>query len=422
LALCCIIAAFVAVNGQTAGDYSFNEITAAELQMLLSDVAKSNPTKIEALRGDEEMRKEQVKSLRQLLAYASQAHKDGLTKDPIHRQELDNIRSEVTAVNYDIEINKNRKPLPPFGFITDAQVAAFWTAAGTVKTRQEEFEKFLHAKLALLKAGNSQMGNREITEEEKAQAKEFFAKVAIYDSEYRAKRNTFSKEFIDKVELQIKLQQAQFLARIYSQKAAAKTAVSDAEVDSYIAAHPEFDQSKKKAKAEQILSRAKAGEDFAKLANEFSEDPGNQGPNGLKLGGVYRDVPKGKMVPQFESVVLSLQPGQIGPSLVETDFGYHVIKLERKNSTGDLYDARHILISTDVTDPADPDAGGKPIKTFVRTKLETEKEDRLIERIVAENNIQIPDDFTLPEIKNTTTVRKPAAKRTKRKPVVKKRS
>ncbi len=424
LILGCVLAAVVTINGQTSGDYSFNSITAAEMQLLLLDVAKSNPPILEKLKQDPEMRREQVRSLKQLFAFASQAHKDGLTKDPIHRQELENIRAEVTAVNYDREVNKNRKPMPPFGFITDAQVAAFWAAAATATAREAEFDKFLNAKLDLLKAGNPKVGDREISGDEKAAAKEFFAKVAIYDSEYRAKRSTLAKEFHDKVDLQVKLQQAQYLARVYSTNASAKTVVTDSEVNLYIAAHPEFDQSKKKAKAEQILGRAKAGEDFGRLANEFSEDPGNQGPNYLRLGGIYRDIPKGKMVPQFELAAISLRPGQVYPSVVETDFGYHVIKLEKKNSAGDLYDARHILISTDITDPADPDAGGKPVKAFIRAKLETEKEERLIERLIAENNIQIPDDFVVPEVKSTTAVRKPAAKRTtsKRKPVVKKRS
>jgi parvulin-like peptidyl-prolyl isomerase len=393
------------------------------MQLLLMDVAKSNPAKIEELRNDKELRKEQVKSLRQLLAFASQAHRDGLTKDPIHDRELENIRSEVTAVNYDREINKSQKSLPPFGLITDPQVVAFWAAAATSKSREEEFDKFLNAKLELLKAGNPQVSDRVISDDEKDQAKDFFAKIKIYEAEYRAKRNSLAKEFNDKVDLQVKLQQAQYLARAYSEKAAAKSAVTDSEVAAYIAVHPEFDQSKKKAKAEHILARAKAGEDFAKLANEFSEDPGNQGPNGLKLGGIYRDVPKGKMVPQFESAALALQPGQINSGLVETDFGYHVIKLEKKNAAGDLYDARHILISTEITDPADPDTGGKPLKTFVRTKLETEKEERLIKQLIAENNIQVPDDLVVPEITSNASIRKPVAKGTtsKKKPVVKKR-
>ena len=52
----------------------------------------------------------------------------------------------------------------------------------------------------------------------------------------------------------------------------------------YIADHPEFDPAQKRAQAQQILDRAKAGEDFAALANEFTQDPGNKGPDGAAAG------------------------------------------------------------------------------------------------------------------------------------------
>ena len=176
-----------------------------------------------------------------------------------------------------------------------------------------------------------------------------------------------------------------------------------------------MDPAAKKATAQGILDRAKAGEDFAKLADEFSQDPGNKGPDGKGQGGIYKDVPKGRMVAPFETAALALEPGQIAPELVETDFGYHIIKLERKlgpstakpaapapgqppAATGDTYDARHILISTGFKDPENPTAREAPVKDYVRTKLETEKEKKLIDDIVAANNISVPTDFTVPEV------------------------
>ena len=127
----------------------------------------------------------------------------------------------------------------------------------------------------------------------------------------------------------MKLQQAQFLAKLYSEKVAEQNKVTDEEVDAYIKAHPELDPAAKREQAQQILDRAKAGEDFAALANEFSEDPGNKGPDGSMQGGLYKDVAKGRMVAPFEQAALSLEPGQVDPDLVETDFGFHIIKLER---------------------------------------------------------------------------------------------
>ena len=74
-------------------------------------------------------------------------------------------------------------------------------------------------------------------------------------------------------------------------------------------------------KAEEILSRARAGEDFSTLAREYSEGP--SGPDGGNLGLFSR----GQMIKPFEDAVFSLQPGEIS-DVVRTDFGYHIILLE----------------------------------------------------------------------------------------------
>ena len=122
----------------------------------------------------------------------------------------------------------------------------------------------------------------------------------------RKKAANWAKNSNAKSNLQVKLQQAQFLAGRYAQKVLTeKVKVTDEEVQKYIAEHPELSPEEKKAKAEQILSRAKAGEDFAKLANENSEDPGNKDPQGELQGGLYKDVPKGRMMPAFEQAALA---------------------------------------------------------------------------------------------------------------------
>lgn len=410
------------VGGHTSG--SFSSISRGEVEMLLADVAKSNPMVLKRFSEDPEMKKQQLENLKQLLAFASAAKSEGLADDPNNRQELKNIAHEVIAVNYDREIHKDAGPMPPFGFITDDQIQAFWGQGDQApqgawaafknkiglgpQDNELEFQKFLDTKVALLKASNPQMKDREISEEEKTQAKEIFAKIEIYNKEYEEKvaSGELSKEFQDKVNLQVKLQQAQYLARIYSDKMTEKVKVSDEDVAKYIAEHPEYDTSAKKAKAEEVLARAKNGEDFAALANEFSEDPGNMDPQSKeKKGGLYADTPKGRMVPAFEQAALALEPGQVAPDLVETDFGYHIIKLEKKGQGKDpsgqpteTYDVRHILFSTGFKDPKNPMGREMPVKAFVRSKLEEEKEKQVIDELVAANHVEVPDDFTVPEV------------------------
>ena len=120
-------------------------------------------------------------------------------------------------------------------------------------------------------------------------------------------------------------------------------------------------------------------------------------------GGLYKDVTKGKMMPEFEAAALALQEGQVGPELVETSYGFHIIKLERKlgkkaGTEGETYDVRHILVMTLFKDPDKPNAREMPVKDYVHSKLETEKEKALMDKIVAANNVSVPDDFTVPEI------------------------
>lgn len=81
------------------------------------------------------------------------------------------------------------------------------------------------------------------------------------------------------------------------------------------------------------------GEDFAKLAAEYSDDPGS-----AKQGGNLGFTSRGMMVPEYEAAAMRLKPGEISQP-VETDFGYHIIQLIERR--GNEYNTRHILIRPD---------------------------------------------------------------------------
>jgi len=77
------------------------------------------------------------------------------------------------------------------------------------------------------------------------------------------------------------------------------------------------------AAAQKLLARAQAGEDFASLAQEFSDDPSS-----AKKGGDLGFNPKGRMVAPFDEAQFALQPGEITAEPVKSNFGYHIIKVE----------------------------------------------------------------------------------------------
>ncbi|MDB6018410.1 MAG: Peptidylprolyl isomerase [Pedosphaera sp.] len=92
------------------------------------------------------------------------------------------------------------------------------------------------------------------------------------------------------------------------------------------ATHAELPEDQKKAKLKQaqaLLKRARDGEDFTKLAKEFSEDPGVK-----QNDGEYK-FPRGQMMPEFEAAAFSLKTNQIS-DIVTTSYGYHIIKLSEK--------------------------------------------------------------------------------------------
>jgi peptidyl-prolyl cis-trans isomerase C len=82
---------------------------------------------------------------------------------------------------------------------------------------------------------------------------------------------------------------------------------------------------KTKPEAEAIIVDLGKGGDFAKIAEEKSQDPGS-----AKQGGDLGFFAAGDMVKPFEDAANSLKPGEYTKTPVETQFGFHVIKLEEK--------------------------------------------------------------------------------------------
>jgi len=95
-------------------------------------------------------------------------------------------------------------------------------------------------------------------------------------------------------------------------------------------------------KMEEILARAKAGEDFAELAKKYTEDPGSK-----DNGGLYENFGRGKMVKPFEDASFSVPVGGIS-NIVETTYGYHIIKVIDRKKEEQPFDQVKEQLETDL--------------------------------------------------------------------------
>ncbi len=139
-----------------------------------------------------------------------------------------------------------------------------------------------------------------------------------------------------------------------------------------------------RTQAAELLERVRAGEDFATLATEYSQDPGSAAAGG-DLGWFRR----GFMVDEFEEAAFSLLEGEVS-EIVETEFGFHIIMVERIRFAERR--ARHILVR--------PEVGPRDIG---RTRTQaTEVADRargedFEELIDLYHDPSLPDSATVPQ-------------------------
>jgi peptidyl-prolyl cis-trans isomerase SurA len=84
-------------------------------------------------------------------------------------------------------------------------------------------------------------------------------------------------------------------------------------------------------KIQMLEERLKQGEDFAMLAQNYSEDPASA-PNGGDLGFIGQSALE-KVSPELRKMIMSLQPGQTSP-ILKTQVGYSILKVFSKEPSG----------------------------------------------------------------------------------------
>ncbi|MEK6286567.1 MAG: peptidylprolyl isomerase [Acidobacteriota bacterium] len=373
------------------------KLTAHDMQVIFQELLP--PQKQQQIAADPEERKKLVAEIKKLLAVAQVAEQEGYAQHADLQTQL--------SFQQDIALNNAFRKKSPDAKVSDEEINAYHLA------NPKDFDDFLQSNPRF-----QQQAQGPQREELKKQFGEF--KVIAE----RARKEGLDREDVSR--LQMLLDRSQTLAGAYLselQKNADKL-VSDADVDQYYQDHPaDFDEVRvrhilistqpkeepeaeteatdpkdKKAadkkpadkkpadkpktltkeearkKSQDLLERARKGEDFAKLATENSDDPGSK-----DKGGEYDFFGHGKMVPEFEKAAFALEPGEISEP-VETQFGFHVIKLEERRAA------------------ASPAADQK-VRQQIIDKLKQEKLEARIAEISEKSSVVVPEDFdTTPKV------------------------
>ncbi|MFC1490772.1 peptidylprolyl isomerase, partial [Candidatus Latescibacterota bacterium] len=116
-------------------------------------------------------------------------------------------------------------------------------------------------------------------------------------------------------------------------------------------------------RAELLAERAQSGEDFAELADSYSEDAGNDGLDGSRNGGELGIFGRNQMTKLFEDVAFSMKPGEISDAFL-TSYGYHIVKVDsviynEDNSEVEQVKASHILLKLEASPQTQDDISNR---------------------------------------------------------------
>jgi parvulin-like peptidyl-prolyl isomerase len=346
-----------------------------------------------------EERKKLSEDIKQILALAEEARAKGITDRPEVKRQLDAMKMLVVAQMY---VKKQR----------DANAKP-----EDYKPKQEEIDAFLKDPNNIKQADTyledlKKMGmvpeEQQITDEIREQFRQQWAPMSILAQKGKAA----GVEADRSTQLQSQFQQAVALSRIYSNELSKKLEPTDQEIQAYFVAHPELDPKATRQKAEEVLKRARAGEDFEKLAKENSEEPGAKESGGdlpwfgRAVEGEQRSPDKFRVVKQFEDASFALKDNEIS-DIVETPFGFHIIqRLGTRTQPGEngaqpeeQIHVRHILFKPNVPNQ-NPFAPPKSPRDTAREAIIDEKTKKEVDEIVKRTNIKVPEDFPVkaPEV------------------------
>ena len=374
---------------RAAAPPSASNITAADMPLIIEGLGFP-PEARARLAANAQERKSFATDIRRMLAAAEEAKAAGYHARPELKLQTELARSFVIAQAY-FKQRQAAGAAGPEQVVTAAEIDAFFNEPATAP----QFEAFLQDY-----SKNSQLRGAPVPEETRKSLREHYGRVMVAMRKGVAAGLDRQRQ----TQLVVALQQAKLLAGAYERETKARFQPTAAEIDAYVAAHPELDTKAERAKLEGILARVRAGEDFAKLADEFTEDPSGKGKGG-DLGWFGR----GRMVKPFEAAAFALRPGEVS-GVFETVFGFHIVKLDerRAQGAGEEVRARHILIQYKKAGRRPNSPPASPREQAVAA-VEEEKRNRALDEAAARRRIQVAEDYAVGAAAGDPPAPKPAA-------------
>jgi parvulin-like peptidyl-prolyl isomerase len=363
---------------RTATQAAGVQLTAEDMSLVVAGL-ELPPESLAKLANDPQERRNFARDIRHMLAAAEEARSLGYAARPDLKLQLELTRSFVVAQTY---VKRKQQA----GATSEEQVVPKAEVEALLKepAQQQEFAAFLED---YRKNGPNQ--GAPINDEQRQKLAEHYGRVMLAERKGAAE----GVERERATQLAVMLQQARLLASAYAKEMQPRLKPTEAETDAYIAAHPELDTKAARQKAEDLLKRVRAGEDFAALATQFSEDPGSK-----EKGGDLGWFSRGEMVKEFEDAAFALKEGEVS-GIVESPFGFHIIKVEERrrqmndaNVVVEQVHARHILILYSHA-PHDPNSPPVSPREQARASVEDEKRKQLFESLAARHNVRVAEDY-----------------------------
>ncbi|MFN2414643.1 MAG: peptidylprolyl isomerase [Pyrinomonadaceae bacterium] len=395
-ALIAVLVAVIASVGlivwqvRSKGAYAaLTSLSPEDMSLIAESLAPADRTRLAA---SPEERKKLAEDIKQILAVAQEAREKGVADRPEVKRQLEAMKMLVVAQMY-VKKQRDANAKPEDYRPKPEEIEAFLKDPKNVQQADSYLED--------LKKMGMVPEEQQITDEIKEQFRQQWAPMSLLAQKGRAAGIEGERA----TQLQAQFQQAVALSRIYSNELTKKLEPTEEEIQAYFAAHPELDPKATRQKAEDVLRRARGGEDFGALAKEFSEEPGAKESGGdlpwfgRAVEGEQRSPDKFRVVKAFEDASFALKDNEIS-EVVETPFGFHIIqRLGTRTQPGEggaaaeeQVHVRHILFKPNVPS-TNPFAPPKSPRDTAKEAIIEEKTKKVVDEIAKRVNVKVPEDF-----------------------------